>query len=51
MGDPVNMLDIKEKIPGDILYFCYNMTSGAFVKLVQTNQFNPEIEKIMASYI
>ncbi len=47
----MNLLDIKEKIPSDILFFCYNMTTGAFVKLVQSNQFNPEIEKIMASYI
>jgi hypothetical protein len=34
VGSAVNLLDIKEKIPGDILYFSYNVDSSSFAKSV-----------------
>lgn len=44
-------LDIKEKIPSDIIFFCYNINASTFGQKVQEYQFDPEIEPIMLEYI
>jgi hypothetical protein len=46
MGSPAHYLDIKEKLPSDILFFAYNLTPGSMVKKVQQFEHDPELRQI-----
>ena len=44
-------MSLKEKIPADILFFCYNLSPALFAKKIQELQFDTEVKQVMTEYV
>lgn len=51
MQNPLVTIDLKDKIPSDIMYFCYGINNGGFSKKMEEFQMDPEIQQIMMQYV